>query len=216
MKVSFLIDGFNLYHSIEDLRTQHHIKAKWLDVKTLLRAYFTDSSFKNLSKERPSFNGIYYFTALRHHVAEEKPQSIARHERYINALESTGIEVIYGGFKPKTIKCTATCGESFVKYEEKKTDVAIATKLLELVHKSHSEVYVIVSGDTDLIPAIETARLIDNRVKIILVFPFNRTNDELKKYADLSYTIKPKRYRSCQFNGLISIGSKKFAKPSSW
>jgi len=215
MKVSFLIDGFNLYHSIEDLYVGHKIKAKWLDVKTLLRTYFTDSEFKNLSKERHSFNGIYYFTALRHHVAEEKPQSISRHERYINALESTGIEVVYGGFKPKTIKC-GVCSETFIKYEEKKTDVAIATKLLELAHKSHSEVYVIVSGDTDLIPAIETARIIDESIKIVLIFPFNRTNDELKTYADLSYTIKPKRYKSCVFDGIITIGKKKFAKPGNW
>lgn len=215
MNVSFLIDGFNLYHSIEDLYKTNYTKAKWLDVKTLLRTYFTDPDFKNLSEEKHLFNGIYYFTALRHHVAEEKPQSIARHERYINALESTGIEVIYGGFKPKTINCHK-CGKDFIKYEEKKTDVAIATKLLELVNKSHSEVYVIVSGDTDLIPAIETARIIDNNVKIVLVFPFNRTNDELKTYADLSYTIKPKRYKSCQFDGLIKIGTKQFAKPANW
>lgn len=94
--------------------------------------------------------------------------------------------------------------------------MAIATKLLELAHKSHSEVYVIVSGDTDLIPAIETARIIDDSVKIVLVFPFNRTNDELKDYADLFYTIKPKRYESCQFKGLINIDGKTFAKPSSW
>ncbi len=215
MNVSFLIDGFNLYHSIEDLYIEHNIRAKWLDVKTLLRTYFTDPDFKNLSQERHSFNGIYYFTALRHHVAEEKPQSIARHERYINALESTGIEIIYGGFKPKTVKCLK-CGEDFIKYEEKKTDVAIATKLLELAHKSQSEVYVIVSGDTDLIPAIETARIIDDSVKIVVVFPFGRTNDELKGYADLSYTIKPKRYSSCQFSGIIDIGGKKFAKPGNW
>ena len=215
MKVSFLIDGFNLYHSIEDLRTKHKIKAKWLDIKSLLRTYFTDPDFKNLSKDRHTFNGIYYFTALRHHVAEEKPQSIARHERYINAIESTGVEVIYGGFKPRTIKCKE-CSKDFIKYEEKKTDVAIATKLLELAHKSHSDVYVIISGDTDLIPAIETARIMDNSAKIVLVFPFNRTNDELKKYADLFYTIKPKRYKSCQFDGLINIEGKKFAKPGNW
>ncbi|MFI0429617.1 NYN domain-containing protein [Mariniflexile sp. HMF6888] len=215
MKVSFLIDGFNLYHSIEDLYTEHRIKAKWLDVKTLLRTYLTDPNFKELSEERHSFNGIYYFTALRYHVAEEKPQSIARHERYINAIKSTGIEIIYGGFKPKTIKCKE-CGRDFIKHEEKKTDVAIATKLLELVHKSHSEVYVIVSGDTDLIPAIETARIIDSSIKIILVFPYGRTNDELKNYADLYYTIKPKRYKSCQFDGIINIGDKKFAKPGNW
>ncbi len=215
MNVSFLIDGFNLYHSIEDLYVKRSIRAKWLDVKTLLRGYFTDPDFKSLSDEKYSFNGIYYFTALRHHVAEEKPQSIARHERYINALESTGIEVIYGGFKPKTIKCTS-CGEDFIKYEEKKTDVAIATKLLELVHKSHSEVYVIVSGDTDLIPAIETARIINSNIKIISIFPFNRTNDELKNYVDLFYTIKPKRYQSSQFSGLITIDGRKYAKPANW
>tara|TARA_B110000093_G_C12861489_1_gene363644 strand:- start:94 stop:741 length:648 start_codon:yes stop_codon:yes gene_type:complete len=215
MKVSFLIDGFNLYHSIEDVRKKRRIKARWLDVKTLLRTFFTDPDFKKLSEERPSFNGIYYFTALRNHVAEKKPQSIARHQRYIKALENTGVEVIYGGFKPRTIKCKK-CGDNFTKYEEKKTDVAIATKLLELAHKSHSDVYVIVSGDTDLIPAIETARIIDSKVKIVVIFPFDRTNDELKNYVDIFYTIKPKRYLDSQFDGILNIDGKDYVKPSSW
>lgn len=209
MKVSFLIDGFNLYHSIEDVKKYEGIKAKWLDVKTLLHSYLTDLG------KNAKFNGIYYFTALRHHVHDEKPNSILRHKRYIEVLESTGIEVVYGKFKPKTIRCKG-CNCTFTAYEEKKTDVAIASKLLELVHNSYSDIYVIVSGDTDLIPAIELAKKIDKEIKIYVLFPYRRKNIEVKDYVDGQFKIKPSRYKSCQFNGLKKTKSGDMAKPTHW
>lgn len=211
MNVSFLIDGFNLYHSIEDVEKYEGIKAKWLDVKTLLHSYLID-----MGKDA-RFNGIYYFTALRYHVQSEKPASILRHKRYIQALESTGIQVIYGEFKEKTIKCKG-CEQEFTAYEEKKTDVAIACKLIELIHQNHSDIYVIVSGDTDLIPAIELGKKISQTSKIFALFPYRRHNDEVKKYVDRKFTIKPKNYEKSIFkNGILKLKSgDEIAKPESW
>lgn len=210
MNVSFLIDGFNLYHSIEDVEKHERIKAKWLDVKTLLHSYLID-----MGKEA-RFNGIYYFTALRHHVQSEKPASILRHKRYIEALESTGIHVVYGEFKEKTIKCKG-CKKEFTSYEEKKTDVAIACKLLELINQNHSDIYVVVSGDTDLIPAIELAKKINDTIKIFAIFPYRRHNDEVRKYVDRNFTIKPNRYKDSSFKSILKLKNGcEIAKPESW
>jgi uncharacterized LabA/DUF88 family protein len=209
MKVSFLIDGFNLYHSIEDVEKYKGIKAKWLDIKTLLHTYMgaIDAEAK--------FHSIFYFTTLRLHVQKDKPNSVDRHKRYITALESKGITTIYGGFKPKDVLCKK-CNQRFATYEEKKTDVAMASKIIELASKSLCDVIGIVSGDTDLIPAIELARKINPAIKIIIIFPFRRTNDELKLYSDKTFTIKPIKYKDAQFKGIVKTNSGEIAKPSHW
>jgi len=38
-KVIFLVDGFNLYHSIVDLENIEGIKVKWLDINSLCNSY---------------------------------------------------------------------------------------------------------------------------------------------------------------------------------
>lgn len=209
MKVSFLIDGFNLYHSIEDLENKLNVKSKWLDVKTLLHSYM--GSIGGQAK----FNGIYFFTAIRSHVQLEKPQSVERHKRYISVLETTGMKTIYGGFKPKEVFCKE-CEKTFITYEEKKTDVAIASKIIELASKQECDVIAIVSGDTDLIPAMELAKDINPKVKIYVFFPYRRTNDELKQYADRTYSIKPSKYKDSQFKGIVRTKTGDIAKPSHW
>lgn len=161
------------------------------------------------------FENIYYFTALRLHVQNDKPNSIERHKRYIAALESKGIKTIYGGFKPKEVLCKK-CNEPFETFEEKKTDVAIASKIIELAAKSMCDVVAIVSGDTDLIPAMELAKEINSDIRIIVIFPYRRTNDELKKYADQTFSIKPQKYNNSQFKGIVQTTIGEFAKPSHW
>lgn len=118
MKVSFLIDGFNLYHSIEDVEKYKGIKAKWLDIKMLLHTYMgaIDAEAK--------FHSIFYFTTLRLHVQKDKPNSVDRHKRYITALESKGITTIYGGFKP-------------IKYEDAQFKGIVKTNSGEIAKPSH-------------------------------------------------------------------------------
>ncbi len=185
------------------------MKAKWLDIKSMLHSYMgaIDKSAK--------FHHIYYFTALRAHVQLEKPNSIERHKRYIAALEQSGIKTIYGGFKPKQIKCKE-CNLPFTTYEEKKTDVAIGSKIIELATNNESEIVAIVSGDTDLIPAIQLAKQINKSLIVVVLFPYKRTNDELKEYADITFSIRPSKYSNSQFKGVVKTPNGDLARPSNW
>jgi len=209
MRVSFLIDGFNLYHSIEDLEKHNGIKVKWLDIKTLLHSYMGA-----IGKDA-RFQDIFYFTALRDFEQLTKPNSIKRHKRYIEVLQTTGITPIYGGFKPKEIVCKE-CSQPFITHEEKKTDVAIGSKIIEIATRNTCDVIAIVSGDTDLIPAMELAKQINPSITIIVFFPYRRTNDELKEYADLTFSMKPSKYRNSQFKGIVRTPNGQIAKPSHW
>lgn len=115
-RVSIYIDGFNLYHAIDDLNENH---LKWLDLwalsKTLIRPGETVSEVK-------------YFSAY----ATWMPEGYRRHQRYIAALEAKGVKFIRGRFKEKPMQCKK-CGVQYVAHEEKETDVNIGVHSWRMV-----------------------------------------------------------------------------------
>jgi len=75
---------------------------------------------------------------------------------------------------------------------------------------------IIVSADSDLIPAIKTVKKIYPNKKIGILIPINRTADELKNIVDFYMKIKEKHLKSCQFPNVININNIKIQKPDSW
>lgn len=210
MRVTYLVDGYNLYHSIKELRKKLGHEARWLDLKSLF------SSYLHLMGKTAKLESIYFFTALRKHLQQTKPDSIQRHLDYLKTLKNNGVLITYGRFKSKKVFCTK-CHRYFKKNEEKETDVAIATKLFELAQQNASEVYVIVTGDTDICPAIKVAKKLYPDIKIYSLFPFARKNDELIKYIDGFFTIKAKNYLNHQlpYSVILSDGTK-ITRPEKW
>lgn len=106
------------------------------------------------------------------------------------------------------------CSQS---YEEKETDVAIAVKLLEIFVKDVCDTAVLVTGDTDLAPAVRTANQLFSGKKIIFAFPYKRKNQELAKLAPDSFEIKKKQYVKHQFDDpfVLSDGTA-IHKPAKW
>ncbi|MCK9398984.1 MAG: NYN domain-containing protein [Bacteroidales bacterium] len=210
MKTTFLIDGFNLYHSIDDLEHLEGTKVKWLNIHSLLKSYLP-----HISNEA-TLNSIYYFTALRLHLQSKNPDTILRHKRYIEILKSFGIQIEYGKFKQKTVWCNL-CRKEFVKYEEKQTDIAIINKLWELVVDDSNDAYVIVTGDTDIIPGIKTIKRKFPRIKLYSLFPYHRKNDELVSLVDGHFKINKANYLAHQLNDpFILPDGRTIAKPLTW
>ena len=208
-RVIFLIDGFNLYHSIVDIRHHHNgLLVKWLNINSLCR------SFLQIIGVGSTLEKIYYFSAYAFHLKD--PGVTQRHSDYIECLKSTGIEPILGRFKPKDVGCPV-CNSVFVKHEEKETDVAIATKLLEVFTLKQCETVVLVTGDTDLVPAIKTTKSLFPGNTALFAFPFARKNKELAKLAPKSFKIHVNSYISNQFpNPVVLSGGKTIYKPSNW
>ena len=208
-RVSFLIDGFNIYHSARDLERYERLKVKWLDYHSLFRSYL------HLFGKDSSLESIYYFTALAHHLNDV--DLIKRHEAYIRCLRETGVKDQQGRFKVKSpVKC-ARCGHSNVRYEEKETDVAIASKMFEKLHNDECDCIVLVTGDTDLVPAVETAQRLFPTKQIVFAFPYRRINRELAKLAPGSFKIGKDKYTAHQLqNPFVLSDGTTIAKPSSW
>ena len=108
--VIFFIDGFNLYHSLDN---NYYKKYKWLNLFKLSQCFV---------QKNESIVKIYYFTAS----ANWNPGKVKRHKDYILALEQNPVlSTIYGNFREITRNCSF-CGNQYKTYEEKETDVNIA------------------------------------------------------------------------------------------
>jgi uncharacterized LabA/DUF88 family protein len=209
--VCYLIDGFNLYHSLSDAADDLGVTTKWLDIKSLCQSYLP-----SIVGQGATLKSIYYFSALAKHRESIDPGVTKRHRVLLKCLEDTGIVIELSRFKPKTVKCPK-CKKYYVKHEEKETDVSIALKLFEVFMTNECDVAIIVTGDTDLAPAFRSAQNLFPTKKILFGFPYRRKNKELAQLAPDSFRIRAKQYIRYQFaDPHIMINGIQVNKPNSW
>jgi len=214
--VSFIVDGFNLYHSAKKAAWDLRIPTKWLNIKALCSSFIQIIS--EVVDEKAALKNIYYFSALANHLEDSHPGITNRHKAFLRCLEDTGVIVELSRFKKKTIKCPhPQCGRTFVKHEEKETDVAIALKLIEIFLTNKCDVAVLVTGDTDLAPAVRTAHRLFPSKTILFAFPPYRKNSELAQLAPGSFGFKTKQFVKHQFpDPYTTKGGRIINKPPAW
>ncbi len=196
-----LIDGFNIYHSLDENPKFH--KYKWLNLRKLIEVFIEKN--EQLVK-------IFYFSA----DAYWKPNRVKRHQTYVKVLATVNVESILSEFKLKNRKCKK-CGKSYTSYEEKQTDVQIAINLFKASIDDIYEKAIIVSGDSDLIPTINATKAKFPLKIIHFLFPPNRTSESLKKVADSYSRIREKHFIGAQFPDDIDLGNgQSLTKPSEW
>ncbi|HSU17306.1 NYN domain-containing protein [Longimicrobium sp.] len=214
-RISFLVDGFNVYHSLRQVEQISGQRVKWLDLDKLLTGYLSAIRGK-LGGGRVELGGIYYFSALATHLTGTDRGVVNRHATYISALESTGVSVVLSKFKVKDFVCPA-CKHRYKRHEEKETDVAIGLKLVEAFVRDEADAVVIVSGDSDLMPAVRTARGLFPHGKIGVAFPFNRHTTELEQATDFSWNISQRDIQRAQFPLQVKLADGTLVeKPASW
>jgi len=172
-RVSAFIDGFNLYHAI--LATgQNHLK--WANLRQLCEVF----------APRPQFDlgDVFFFTAY----APWRQASYARHREFVQALASVGVTTVLGEFKKKDRECFA-CGSRWTDHEEKETDVNIAIHLLNEARRGSFERALIVSGDSDLAPAVRMLRSEFPGKQVRVITPVGRRSSKELGIAagDLSF-----------------------------
>jgi uncharacterized LabA/DUF88 family protein len=211
-RTTFIVDGFNLYHSVEE--ATRHLKiatgTKWLDLRRLCESYL------HAIGGGATLTAVYYFSALAVHLEASKPGVTSRHRAYVTALENSGVTVQLSRFKPKDIRCP-NCGSVKVRHEEKETDVALAAKLLEVFALDECDAVALVTGDTDIAPAVRTAQRLFPTKEIAFAFPYARKNKELQQLVTRSFQIRKEAYVACQFpDPVVLRDGSVIAKPATW
>lgn len=208
---AFLVDGFNLYHSVVEAQIAlGGVSTRWLDLRSLCLSYLPHIG----RAARPG--PVYYFSALARHRQNLDPQVTARHLAYIRCLESTGVTVELSRFKAKLSRCSA-CGVRTTRYEEKETDVAIAVRLVELLHLGRCSAAVVMTGDSDITPGVRCARHLFPDVPVFACFPYNRQSLELKAASSGCFRITKEAYARHQMpDPFVLAGGRSIWKPSRW
>lgn len=214
-KVAFLVDGFNLYHAID--KNFGDSKYKWLNLRKLA---------ENLVDDEDIVDRVFYFTA---YVTWDKTK-VERHKKYVRALSANKIEIILGKFKEvkKTIRLdrmeiNPDLSEfnlpnelNYKTYEEKKTDVNIALKIVELaLTNKYNKIY-IVSGDSDFVPAIKFVKQRNKNIKFINILPFNAKGRDLGNVCHLQVRITKDDLEKSLFDQEIKIGEETIVRPDNW
>lgn len=83
----------------------------------------------------------------------------------------------------KTIRCF-DCNNTHITYEEKESDVRIATRMITDVVTEKCDISILVSADSDLIPPIEAIRELKPSHKIFVYFPPKRSSFDLANKSD--------------------------------
>jgi 6-hydroxy-3-succinoylpyridine 3-monooxygenase len=205
------IDGFNLYYGA--LKGTSH---KWLD----LEKYFTQVRSDEMIQQ------IWYFTA------EVNGAPGIRQKAYLDALGTCAlVKIVKGVFKKKELRCgVQSCsftapqtGKKFFTYEEKQTDVNIALQIVRDAYEQKYENIVLVSGDSDLAPALTLVKTVSPSTKITVYVPSRnlkrfRATGELNSIADKLRPLPPANLSKAQFPPEIkdTQGNIITHKPAGW
>ena len=136
-RVISYIDGFNLYHAIDDLNRPH---LKWVDLWALSQSVVRPSE---------TLVSVHYFSAY----ATWMPARHRRHITYVNALKARGVSVHLANFKVKWQKCN-NCGATWKSREEKETDVSIAAHLITDALLDRFDRAILITADSDIRAAV--------------------------------------------------------------
>lgn len=202
-KVTVFVDGFNVFHSMNDDRSLKQYK--WLNLHSLAE--------QMIDKSKEEVTKIYYFSA----IYNLDPGKAQRHHIYIKALKSIDVEIVLGKFKYKHKTCRK-CGSNIPTPEEKKTDVNIAIHLLKAGWQNDCDKVLIISGDTDLIPAIDMFKQLFPLKLLSVAFPIKRHNNEIEERVGSEHCrkIKEQHLSKAQFSDPIKYHGSELSKPLNW
>lgn len=172
-RVTFYIDGFNFYNGLKDAARNNAMWRRyyWLDLVKFAE------QFLGQDEELVS---VKYFTAVPLKTDKAQRQSaLFRANKFINGAR---IEFINGKYYTKPITCNA-CKGSFNLAEEKRTDVNISVHLMADSAQDKTDIFVLISADSDLVPPLDFITNAYPNKRIRVYFPPHRKSHDLAKYS---------------------------------
>ncbi|SRR6266540_3767116 len=148
------IDGYNWYHAV----FKHFPEWKWFNVQ----------SFFETLRPHENLISVKLFSAWMDHDQDARD----RQERYFKALSTLPkVRLILGVFQTREVTCKADCRQKYILQEEKKTDVNLAVEIMSDAISGACDSMIIVSGDSDIQPAVEWIAKNNPAMKITIYVP---------------------------------------------
>ena len=192
------IDGFNLFYALK----KPYPEFLWVNYSALA---------KSILGPQDSLSVVVYFSAL----ATWKPRDVQHHRTFIKAQRWANVEVVLGRFREKDVKCHL-CQKVFRTHEEKRTDVNIAVRTVAGAVKDVYDRAVLVTADSDLIPAIQTVHDLTPAKEVGVMLPIGRNSYDLRGAADFIRKMPQELLKRCLLPAEIVAGRDTIRKPDNW
>jgi uncharacterized LabA/DUF88 family protein len=202
VRVVAYVDGFNLYFGLKE---DHGRKYLWLDLQALT---------ESLLQRDQELREVQYFTAR----VRNDPDGARRQSTYLDALisHSPKIRLVEGRFQEKSRGCR-NCGVRWTGYEEKETDVNIATAIIEDAVLDAYDTALLVTGDSDLRPAVAAVKRLHPEKRVVALFPPRRSSADLKRIVDGYTSIGQDKIRRAQLpSKVITHEGVALVRPTYW
>jgi len=184
-KVVAYIDGFNLYYGVRCFKDEPRLK--WCDVKKLMSGFLDRND---------TLAAVKFYTARPKPAMNLTRAGTTEHfTTYTDALKSIGVKVIEGKFKDKTVaipidrilhpdlinKRVTGKRIEYKTYEEKETDVHLGVDLVSDAYQNLYDKALVVSADTDLLPALRCVLNYHSEKHIKVIAPPKQHLKDIKK-----------------------------------
>lgn len=169
-KVIVYVDGYNFYYGLRNGGAKWR-RAYWLDiVKLFERMMFPDQELVEVN----------YYSAR----PVDDPRAYNNQDELFSAnILNPKFRLHLGHYKKKKFKCQ-NCGFKNKTYEEKESDVRIATGMLVDVFARRCDVSIIVSADSDMIPSVEIIKAFAPEHPVVDFIPPNQKSFALAGKCD--------------------------------
>jgi hypothetical protein len=195
-RAALYVDGFNLYHAIDDL-SQNHLK--WLDMWAL-GELLIPSKTQVLVK-------VVWCTAIRR---DDVPKML-RHRTYIKALEATGVTCLQGHFAKEGRDCRS-CGAQWQAPVEKQGDVNLAIAMVDDAHNDVFDHAYLVTADSDQAATVGLLKARFPHKPITTVCPPGRSHcKEILSHTALKISLTEAHLERCLLPKYIIVDNKPIA-----
>lgn len=186
-KVIAYFDGHNYY---EGLRKKGWRKYYWQDLVKFVEFFL---------RPHQELEQVRYFSAIQKNVEKAK-----RQDKFFQANKTNPrFNLILGEFKQRTkwrnVECNGRkVGREIKFWEEKKSDVALASYIIRDVVLNKCDIIFLFSADSDITPALDVVQEITNSVrsiKMIVFFPPGNFSLDLGQKANKVFKLENHKYK---------------------
>lgn len=201
-RVIVYVDGFNFYYGLKKERTWR--KYYWLDIVKF---------FEMFMRANQELVAVKYFSARPDDEEKRRNQ---------NALfqankENPKFQLVLGKYLKKEIRCF-NCGYTICTHEEKESDVRIATQIITDIFREECDISIIVSADSDMVPAVEIAQ--EQRHPVFIYFPPFQHSSNLRTMCGKAIDLNryEKRFKQCLLPQTIVLEQSGYElhEPTKW
>jgi len=194
-RVNFYVDGHNFYYGLRRLKETDTDWQKfyWIDFVKLFEHFIGDNQI--LQK-------VYYFTAPSLSPYKSNRQTFLLEAN--SMLNKERFEVVKGQFAERTIICPV-CKNTFIKPEEKRTDVNISVQMMGDCALNNVDTLVLVCADSDLLPPLQFIKTYFPDKKIRVYFPPDNFSGALRDFmkAQNKWVIRLEKNKVKFFNSIM-------------